>query len=80
MDNGAIVTLVATGVTIGAGCFGWCIGWLLKHGARLTGAEIRIQGLAENAETDRRRNDALHQDIRNTLVRIEDKLDRKADR
>lgn len=80
MDHGDVVTLAATFIGIGAGGFGWLIVWLLKHGSRLTGAEIRIQGLAENAETDRRRNDALHQDIRASLNRIEDKLDRKADR
>jgi hypothetical protein len=46
----------------------------------LTGAEIRIEGLTSNAEADRRRSDQLYQDIRATLTRIEDKLDRKVDR
>lgn len=56
------------------------VAWLWRHSTRLTGAEIRIEGLAANAVDDRRRSDGLHQDIRATLVRIEDKLDRKADR
>ena len=54
--------------------------WLWKHSTRLTGAEIRIEGLTNNAAEDRRRSDAVYQDIRATLTRIEDKLDRKADR
>lgn len=60
--------------------FGAILAWLWKHSTRLTGAEIRIEGLASNAVEDRRRSDALHQDIRATLIRIEDKLDRKQDR
>jgi hypothetical protein len=80
MDHSDVTTSVATVITIGTAGFGWLIAWLLRHGARITGAEVRIEGLGLNAETDRRRSDALHQDIRATLVRIEDKLDRKADR
>lgn len=70
---------------IGAICgasllIGTFVGWLLRHGSRLTGAEVRIQSLADNAESDRRRNDTQWQQISSALVRIEDKLDRKVDR
>lgn len=59
---------------------GGFIGWLLRHGSRLTGVEVRMQALVENAAEDRRRNDAQLTGIWNSLRRIEDKLDRKADR
>lgn len=70
---------------IGAVCgtlivIGTFVGWLLRHGSRLTGAEVRLQALAENAESDRRRHDAQWQQISAALLRIEDKLDRKVDR
>lgn len=70
---------------IGAICgasllIGTFVGWLLRHGSRLTGAEVRIQSLSDNAESDRRRNDTQWQQISSALVRIEDKLDRKVDR
>jgi len=70
---------------IGAVCgtlivIGTFVGWLLRHGSRLTGAEVRLHALAENAESDRRRHDAQWQQISAALLRIEDKLDRKADR
>lgn len=70
---------------IGAVCgtlivIGTFVGWLLRHGSRLTGVEVRLQALAENAESDRRRHDAQWQQISSALVRIEDKLDRKVDR
>ena len=59
---------------------GVILGWLWRHSTRLTGAEIRIEGLTANAEADRRRSDAVYQDIRATLTRIEEKLDRKVDK
>jgi len=59
---------------------GGFIGWLLRHGSRLTGVEVRLQAVAENAESDRRRNDSMWAQISQALIRIEDKLDRKVDR
>ncbi|UGB46979.1 hypothetical protein LQ772_06725 [Frateuria edaphi] len=67
-------------IVIGAGAIGWLIVWLLKHGARLTGTEVRIQALADAAAIDRQRADANWSEVRASLTRIEDKLDRKADR
>jgi hypothetical protein len=65
---------------IGLPTVGGIIAWLWRHSTRLTASEIRIEGLTANAEADRRRSDAVFQDIRATLVRIEEKLDRKQDR
>ena len=66
--------------SIGLPTVGGILTWLWRHSTRLTGAEIRIEGLTQNAEADRRRSDQVYQDIRATLTRIEDKLDRKQDR
>jgi hypothetical protein len=59
---------------------GGVIGWLLRHGSRLTAVEVRMQSLAEFAAEDRRRNDAALTSIWSVLRRIEDKIDRKVDR
>jgi hypothetical protein len=76
MNTSDLIAISAIGLpTVGA-----IIAWLWRHSTRLTGAEIRIEGLTSNAEADRRRSDQLYQDIRATLTRIEDKLDRKVDR
>lgn len=79
MNESEVVNLIAAGcgLVVVVGTF---VGWLLRHGSRLTGAEVRIQSLGENAESDRRRNDTQWQQISSALVRIEDKLDRKQDR
>ena len=76
MDANQLIALAAVGVPV----VGGILTWLWRHSTRLTRAEIRIEGLTANAEADRRRSDAVYQDIRATLVRIEEKLDRKADR
>lgn len=79
LDETDIVNIIGAvcGTLIVIGTF---VSWLLRHGSRLTGAEVRIQSLADNAESDRRRSDVQWQQISSALVRIEDKLDRKADR
>jgi hypothetical protein len=56
------------------------IGWLLRHSSRLTTTEVRIQGLADNAKDDRDRADRQNNNIMAALTRIEDKVERKADR
>jgi hypothetical protein len=76
MNTSDLITIAAVAIP----AMGCIVGWLWKHSTRLTGAEIRIEGLTTNAEADRRRSDGVYQDIRATLTRIEDKLDRKADR
>lgn len=76
MNTSDLIALAAVAIpTVGG-----LIAWLWKHSTRLTASEIRIEGLTANAEADRRRSDAVFQDIRATLVRIEEKLDRKMDR
>lgn len=79
MSESDVVNLIAA-IFAGLVVMGGFIGWLLRHGSRLTGAEVRIQAMAENAAEDRRRNDAQLTGIWNSLRRIEDKLDHKADR
>lgn len=80
MNHSDVITLLVAAITTCGTCFGIALTWLLRHGSRLTGAEVRLQSLAENAENDRRRNDTQWSEVRGTLARIEDKLDRKADR
>ena len=50
-----------------------CLGWLLTHGNRLTAVEVKAEGLKD-------RLDRHEAQILDALKRIEDKLDRKADR
>lgn len=76
MNTSDLIALAAVGIpTVGG-----IIAWLWRHSTRLTASEIRIEGLTANAEADRRRSDAVYQDIRATLTRIEEKLDRKVDK
>jgi hypothetical protein len=56
------------------------IGWLLRHSSRLTTTEVQIRGLADNAKDDRDRADRQNNNIMAALTRIEDKVERKADR
>lgn len=79
LDEADVVNLIGAvcGTLIVTGTF---VGWLLRHGSRLTGAEVRIQSLSENAENDRRRHDAQQQQISAALVRLEDKIDRLGDK
>ena len=76
MSTSDLIAIAAVGIpTVGG-----IIAWLWRHSTRLTASEIRIEGLTANAEADRRRSDAVYQDIRATLTRIEEKLDRKVDK
>lgn len=76
MSTSDLIAIAGIGLpTVGA-----IIAWLWRHSTRLTASEIRIEGLTANAEADRRRSDAVYQDIRATLTRIEEKLDRKVDK
>ncbi|HXS04829.1 MAG TPA: hypothetical protein VN731_10155 [Rhodanobacter sp.] len=56
------------------------VGWLLKHSARLTSTEVRVENLASNARDDRERADRQNNNIMGALIRIEEKVDRKMDR
>lgn len=73
-----IIALSALGLCLTIG--GALIGWVLSHGSRLRAAEVRIENLANNADSDRRRSDAQFAVIAAALVRIEDIVARKVDR
>lgn len=73
-----IITLSVLGVCLTIG--GGIIGWVLSHGSRLRAAEVRIENLAMNAESDRRRSDAQFGQIAATLTRIEEIVAKKVDR
>ena len=62
-----------TMASIAVGALGTCLAWLWRHSARLTAAEVRIEGLT-------RRMDADRQDVGQKLVSIEAKLDRMIER
>lgn len=79
MSESDVVNLVVAIATVLI-VIGGFIGWLLRHGSRLTSVEVRMESIAENAERDRIRNDSMWSQISSALVRIEDKLDRKVDR
>lgn len=55
-------------------------GWLWRHSNRLVRAESRLDATERAVDLDRGRIDSMVQQIREALVRIEDKIDRKADR
>ena len=73
-----IITLSVLGICLTIA--GGIIGWVLSHGSRLRAAEVRIENLATNAESDRRRSDAQFAQIAESLTRIEDMVARKVDR
>lgn len=79
MSESDVVNLVVAIATVLI-VIGGFIGWLLRHGSRLTSVEVRLESISENAERDRIRNDSMWSQISSALVRIEDKLDRKVDR
>lgn len=60
--------------------FGAILAWLWRHSTRLTGAEVRIEGLQNQHNDAQRRGEAQFVQLTATLTRIEEKLDRKADR
>jgi hypothetical protein len=68
-------------ITIAAiGVFGAFIGWLLKHGSRLSSAEIMIGVNSKAIESNSNRADGMFSQISAKLDRIEDKIDKKVDR
>jgi len=76
--NALALVIAAGSVLIPA--LGGMLVWLWKHSTRLTGAEVRIEGLTANHADAQRRGEAQFGQITATLTRIEDKLDRKVDR
>ncbi|HET6805731.1 MAG TPA: hypothetical protein VFH59_09855 [Frateuria sp.] len=76
MDTQTLIALAAVLVP----SIGVILSWLWKHSTRLTAVEVRLDGAEDNAVEDRRRAESFYQDIRASLIRIEDKIDRKADR
>lgn len=80
MNHGDVVQIfIAVGAAIVA-ILGSFVGWLWRHSTRLTRVEVRTDGVELGQQQDRSRNDAVWSDIRASLVRIEDKIDRKVDR
>lgn len=75
-----IASLLIAGAGVMLPCLGGMLFWLWKHSTRLTGAEVRIEGLQSQHNDAQRRGEAQFVQITATLTRIEDKLDRKADR
>ena len=53
---------------------------LANHSHRQTMVEADVRAMKEVIAEDHRREDVVWLDIRNRLTRIEDKLDRKADK
>jgi hypothetical protein len=76
MDSSAVIAVAAVLTPI----VGGIVAWLWKHSTRLTGAEIRIEGLQREHADAQRRGETQFSQITATLTRIEDKLDRKVDR
>ena len=72
MSTGDWIALVALLIP-SVGGFAGLLKWFGNHSERLRTAEVRIDHL-----TQRQSDDTAW--IRNTLLRIEDKLDRKVDR
>ena len=80
MSPSDIITIALTMMGIGLSIAGGIMGWVLSHGSRLKAAEVRIENLSANAESDRRRGETQFAQIQATLVRIEDMVARKVDR
>jgi hypothetical protein len=76
VDESAWIQLIIAG---GSGLI-IIIGWLLRHSSRLTTTEVEIRGLEKNARDDRDRADRQNNNIMAALIRIEDQIQRKADR
>lgn len=75
-----VLSLVIAGASVTVPAIGGMLVWLWKHSTRLTGAEVRIEGLQNQHNDAQRRGEAQFVQITATLTRIEDKLDRKVDR
>jgi hypothetical protein len=76
MNSSDLIALAAVAIpTVGG-----IVAWLWRHSTRLTGAEVRIENLAANADAAQRRTDGQFAQIMASLARLEDKMDRKADR
>jgi len=75
-----IITIALAMMGLGLSVAGGIIGWVLSHGSRLKAAEVRIENLTANAESDRRRGETQFAAISASLVRIEDMVARKVDR
>ncbi len=75
-----VLALVIAGASVTVPAIGGMLVWLWRHSTRLTGAEVRIEGLQRDHSEAKRRSEAQFVQISATLTRIEDKLDRKADR
>lgn len=75
-----VLNLVIGGASVTVPTIGAILVWLWKHSTRLTGAEVRIEGLQNQHNDAQRRGEAQFVQITATLARIEDKIERKQDR
>ena len=76
MDHFDVVAVLST---IGS-AMGAILIWLWRHSMRLTSVEVNVKNNAENIKNNATRSDTQHAQIMASFARLEDKIDRKADR
>lgn len=80
MDHSDVVNvLIAIGILY-ATAVGGLVQWLSRHSSRLTTTEANTANNTKQIDANLQRSDAQYQQIMAALVRIEDKVERKADR
>lgn len=80
MDHSDVVNvLIALGVVY-LTAVGGLVQWLSRHSSRLTTNEANVANNTKQIDLNSARSDSQYAGIMQMLTRIEDKLDRKADR
>lgn len=67
-------------ISVAVAVVGSLVSWLWRHSTRLTKVETRQDSMSDAIKEDRDRADKRDQTMMLQLQRIEDKIDRKADK
>ena len=80
VNHADIANILITAATIIATALLGLGSWLWRHSTRLTRTEVEVKNNRSNIDAITRRSDANHIQVMAALTRLEDKMDRKADR